>query len=116
MVKDTGKAASPGAIQPLNLPGLVMVEEQEGMPCRIRLSSTAANPKSQARNSKHPNSNSKGIKVVSVEDCWRIDEEWWREKPISRLYFEVLLEDGRRMTVFKDLLQGAWYRQKVTGS
>jgi hypothetical protein len=51
------------------------------------------------------------LKVVSVEDRWRIDDEWWREQPISRMYFECTLEDGRQLTVFQDLLTGGWYRQ-----
>jgi hypothetical protein len=51
------------------------------------------------------------LKVVSVEDRWRIDDEWWREQPISRMYFECVLEDGRQEIVFKDLLTGRWYRQ-----
>lgn len=120
-MKGSGKTTNPGAIQHLNLPRPAAVEEKEGTPCGIRLIRTG-NPKSQVRNSKlearnpgqYRNPNSKGIKVASIEDCWRIDDEWWREKPVSRLYFEVLLEDGRRLTVFKDLLQGQWYRQKVT--
>jgi hypothetical protein len=46
-------------------------------------------------------------------DRWRVDDEWWREKPLSRLYFECLLEDGRRITVFHDLITSKWYRQSV---
>ena len=40
---------------------------------------------------------------------WR--DEWWRERPVSRLYFEVALEDGRTLTVYRDLANCEWYRQ-----
>jgi hypothetical protein len=52
-------------------------------------------------------------RVVSIADVWSIDEEWWREKPIVRMYYQVNLEDGRQMTVFRDMLDGAWYRQSA---
>jgi hypothetical protein len=46
-----------------------------------------------------------------VEDVWRVEEEWWRSTSISRTYFEVLLEDGRRVSIFHDHASGEWYRQ-----
>ena len=49
--------------------------------------------------------------VVQVQDTWRIDDEWWRERPVSRLYFEVALEDGRTVTVYEDLVSGRWAMQ-----
>ncbi|MBI4287319.1 MAG: hypothetical protein HY671_02685 [Chloroflexi bacterium] len=60
---------------------------------------------------------SRYIGITSVEDMWRIDDEWWREDPVSRLYYEVIIpmhRDGRRMTIFKDLLRSTWYRQNYT--
>jgi hypothetical protein len=50
------------------------------------------------------------VLVKDVVNVWRIDEEWWR-KPISRLYFSLELENGARITVFRDLVAGTWYRQ-----
>jgi hypothetical protein len=52
-------------------------------------------------------------RVVSINEVWSIDEEWWREKPIVRMYYQVHLEDGRQITVFRDMLNGAWYRQNA---
>jgi hypothetical protein len=46
--------------------------------------------------------------VLSVREIWRIDDEWWR-RPISRLYYEVVLETGRLVTLFHDLEEGRWY-------
>lgn len=112
MVKNTGKTASPGAIQPLNTPRPLVVEEKEGLPCRIRITKeTIGNPKFRALNPKQYGSY-KFLKVASIEDSWRVDEEWWRDKPVARLYFEVIMEDGRRLTVFKEMPEGKWFRQK----
>jgi hypothetical protein len=52
-------------------------------------------------------------RVVSMDEVWSIDEEWWRQKPIVRLYYRVNLEDGRQMTVFRDMLDGAWYQKNA---
>ena len=49
--------------------------------------------------------------VVSIEDRWRIDDEWWRSGQISRLYYATLLASGQKMVVYKDLTDGGWYKQ-----
>jgi hypothetical protein len=51
------------------------------------------------------------LAVAAVQDCWRIDDEWWRERPVSRLYFSLLLEDGRTLTTYRDLVTGRWSQQ-----
>ncbi len=51
------------------------------------------------------------LRVLQVQDTWRIDDEWWRERPVSRLYFSVALEDGRVTVFYADLLLGRWHRQ-----
>ena len=52
-----------------------------------------------------------GASVARVADRWRVDDQWWREDPISRMYWQVELTDGRVMTVFQDLFTGSWYQQ-----
>ncbi len=49
--------------------------------------------------------------VEAVLESWRIDEEWWRQRTVSRLYFSLLLEDGRTVTVYKDSASGRWAKQ-----
>jgi hypothetical protein len=51
------------------------------------------------------------VAVESTLEMWRVDDEWWREKPISREYRRVLLEDGRTLDVYRDLATGRWFRQ-----
>jgi hypothetical protein len=49
--------------------------------------------------------------VAAILDSWRIDDEWWRAEPLSRIYFEILLDSGQRLVIFKDLRLECWYRQ-----
>jgi hypothetical protein len=49
--------------------------------------------------------------IQQVLDGWRIDDEWWRECPLSRFYWQIALEDGRSVTVFIDLVEQRWWRQ-----
>ena len=72
-------------------PERVEVAAQEGRPFVVRLK-------------KRP------VLVKDVVNMWRIDEEWWR-RPVSRLYFQLELDNGARITVFRDLLGGTWYKQ-----
>ncbi|MBI5947794.1 MAG: hypothetical protein HY875_06635 [Chloroflexi bacterium] len=53
-------------------------------------------------------------RVTTIHDRWRIDDEWWRDE-ISRRYFAVELEGGRRVTLYHDLVADAWYAQPYAG-
>jgi hypothetical protein len=50
--------------------------------------------------------------IAAIQDHWRIDDEWWREHTISRIYFELLLDDGTLLTVYHDLVADAWFEQR----
>ena len=50
--------------------------------------------------------------TVTIEDQWRIDDEWWRREPISRMYYLVRLNTGQRLTIYKDLIKGSWHKQR----
>jgi hypothetical protein len=50
-------------------------------------------------------------RIAAIEDRWRIDDEWWRKEPVSRFYYNVLLADGERLVLYKDLISGEWYQQ-----
>ncbi len=49
--------------------------------------------------------------VLQVVDRWRIDDEWWRERPIARLYHTLLLEGGLVLTIYRDLTTDTWFEQ-----
>ncbi len=49
--------------------------------------------------------------MQAVQETWRIDDEWWRQRPVSRLYFSLALADGRTVTVYRDEVSGRWAKQ-----
>ncbi|HZA25712.1 MAG TPA: DNA polymerase Y family protein, partial [Dehalococcoidia bacterium] len=52
-------------------------------------------------------------RVLSIDDLHNVDEEWWRERPVRRMYYKVTLETVGSITVFRDLVDGRWYQQNV---
>ena len=93
MVKDTRAPVGPDALRSLNAPALVQVRaDDSGRPARVRR-------------------RRRWIEVARTTDRWRIDDEWWRERPLSRTYYRVLLEDGQPLTLFRDDVAGRWYEQ-----
>ncbi len=81
-------------LRPLGSPRLVDVRTDEaGEPTHVRLAGRPAR------------------RVEAVRERWRIDDEWWRT-PLSREYRAVVLDDGRPLTLYHDLLDGRWYVQK----
>ena len=92
MVTDSGKTAGISACKPVNVPELAQVEENpDGSPAVLKTS--------------------RRQKIACIEDTWRIDDEWWRSESISRLYYSVRLISGQKQIIYKDLVNGYWYRQ-----
>ena len=46
-----------------------------------------------------------------VREEWRVVDRWWTEEPLSRRYFDVVLESGERRVVFHDAEHGGWFTQ-----
>ena len=57
----------------------------------------------------------RSLTITSINDLWQVNDEWWRETPISRRYYQVTTQDERRLTIFRDQLNGQWYWQKGGG-
>jgi hypothetical protein len=51
--------------------------------------------------------------VALVREEWRVVDRWWTEEPVSRRYFEVVLESGENAVVFRDEEHGGWYAQRA---
>lgn len=97
MVADTGAAGGAGRVRLLNRPWPVRVEaDGQGRPIAVWLSG-------------------RRCAVEAVLETWRIDDEWWRQRPVSRVYWRLLLEDGRTLDVYEDLVAGCWFRQAYAG-
>jgi hypothetical protein len=54
--------------------------------------------------------NRQGVAVLREE--WRVVDRWWTEEPISRRYFDVVLESGQQAVVFRDEEAAQWFTQR----
>jgi hypothetical protein len=89
MIQGANKALKSTTFKTLNAPIPISVREnQSGRPLSISNQS-----------------------ITSIEDTWRIDDEWWRQTRIERMYWSVMLESGQGMVIFKDGVGKKWYRQ-----
>jgi len=89
---DTTKSLRINASITLNMPEPLIVEENAvGLPTTVTLKR------------RQP--------IITIEDYWRIDDEWWRSEPVSRMYYAVMLDSGRKLVLCKDLINKRWFQQ-----
>ena len=93
MVQNTRKTAGAGDIRALNQPRPLSVKtDYDGLPVTLKL-------------------RGRWLGVEAMADRWRIDDEWWRECPVSRMYYECVVDGGLTVTVFHDLISSKWHQQ-----
>ena len=91
MVAHPGSARAARTARRLNPPRPALVEAHaDGTPRRI---------------------NRQGVGIVREE--WRVVDRWWTEEPVSRRYFDVVLESGQHHVVFHDEEAGSWFSQNA---
>jgi hypothetical protein len=90
VVADPGSAGAVRASRRLNEPHPALVEAQfDGTPRLV---------------------NRQGVALVREE--WRVVDRWWTEEPVQRRYFELVLESGQNVVVFRDEERGGWFSQR----
>jgi hypothetical protein len=52
------------------------------------------------------------LPVELLREEWRVVDRWWTEEPVSRRYFEVVLQSGENAVVFRDEERGCWFTQR----
>jgi hypothetical protein len=52
------------------------------------------------------------LAVSSVREEWLVEDGWWTQEPLRRRYYELVLEDGSDVVVFREPDKGRWYRQR----
>jgi hypothetical protein len=81
-------------LRALNVPRRVQVAlNKDGLP--IGLQDTAGNSRA----------------IEDLGEIWRIDDEWWRV-PTHRRYVEAIIEGGKRVVLYEDLITREWWMQK----
>jgi hypothetical protein len=53
-----------------------------------------------------------GRPIDAVREEWVVEDRWWTGLPLRRRYFELVLEDGVNVVVFRDLPSGGWFAQR----
>ena len=85
-----GPLRAAGRVAAVNEPRAALVEAGVGgVPCRV---------------------NRQGVALVREE--WRVVDRWWTDEPVSRRYFEVVLETGEHTVVFHDGKRSSWFSQR----
>jgi hypothetical protein len=51
--------------------------------------------------------------VSIVREEWRVVDRWWTEEPVDRRYFDVVLESGQNVCVYRDQEASAWFTQNA---
>ena len=54
-----------------------------------------------------------GVTVEAVREEWVVEDRWWTGSPLRRRYFELVLEDGRNVVVYRDLEAHLWHLQRT---
>lgn len=52
------------------------------------------------------------IRVESLREDWVVEDRWWTGRAVHRRYFELVLDNGRNVVVFHDLVGGRWFVQR----
>jgi len=91
VVADSGSTRTARTARRLNAPRAALVEAHaDGTPRRV---------------------NRQGVAVLREE--WRVVDRWWTEEPVSRSYFDVVLETGEHAVVFRDEERACWFTQRA---
>lgn len=116
----------PDGLRPLALPRPIHVQldHHTGLPTRLRTLPRPGLPlRAERPTNAHarPSTNARTFEVLDVSEIWRIAEEWWRDNPIQRTYYRLVLQDGRPLTIFHDETEASegtsttctgWYEQR----
>ena len=107
--KHDGIEGARAGLRPLGLPRPLRVRLDEGgEPVEVT-------PSPRGRAGRRGSRSGTPLAVEGVEEVWRIAEEWWRDTPLRRTYYRVLVDGGRPLTLFHDDVAPSsedWYEQR----
>ena len=90
MVADSRKSRDSRSARRLNEPRPALVVAERGVPVEVGR-----------------------VRVALVREEWRVVDRWWTERPVRRRYFDLVLESGRNVVVFRDEEEGGWFGQRA---
>ena len=54
--------------------------------------------------------------VASIHERADEEAEWWELQPIFKMHYQVTLEDGQQVTIFRNMKTGGWYLEDASHS
>ena len=54
----------------------------------------------------------KVLEVVSVDDRVEDEAEWWEPEPVFTMHYQVTLENGRHLAIFRNMKTEGWYQAR----
>jgi hypothetical protein len=94
MVTNTRGTTDTRRVRRLKTPRAVEVEAgADGVPVRLHLGAT-------------------WHEVSLARRPWRVDQYWWRAEAVCRVYYRLSSADRPALTVYHDLVTGAWAQQE----
>lgn len=104
------------ALRPIGLPRPIQVRtDADGLPVAVARPAHGPAPRSGRTVRARPGGHADLVPVESIEEAWRVAEEWWREDALERTYYLLLLQGGRPITIFHDPHvppSGGWFEQR----
>jgi hypothetical protein len=79
----------------------------DGRPARVSWRGSGRHPRGTRRGGER-----RDERVECVLDTWCVDDAWWSERPVRRLYHEVQLVSGVRLVLSWDMVAERWLAQR----
>ena len=51
------------------------------------------------------------LRITTIKNLWDMDGQSAGGQPSIRMHFRAITEDSQQISLFQDLMNGAWYRQ-----
>jgi hypothetical protein len=55
----------------------------------------------------------KTLEVVFIDDRLEEGAEWWEPEPMFKIHYQVTLEKGREVGIFRNYKTGSWYKAQA---
>lgn len=49
------------------------------------------------------------LAVESIDERVEEEDEWWADQPVTKMHYQVTLEDGRQFAIFRNMKTAGWY-------
>ena len=49
------------------------------------------------------------FEVLSIDDRVKEEGAFWEPEPVTKMHYQVTVEDGRQVAVFRNMKTGGWY-------